>query len=372
MSFAPSQILRSSDDQSKIVKQVTVSAEPERYKGWPANYGMWAWGKELLVMFEDCKMDISDLNGHTYDRTVPFYMEQARSLDGGETWTRERNPILKPGGWGRPWNGLNGPAVRELTERINFQQPDFALLFRSAHHEYGPHYYYFTRDRGHSWEGPFSLPNWGYATVNARTDYIVLGENECVAFLSGKQEEVTEDGAEVFMVRTQNGGMSWEKVARANRPTPRLENGKVNFTIMPSSLLLNSGKMICFARCTNTLEKRFWIEVWSSEDAGETWDYLSEIDTSNSSTPPSATLLRDGRIVVTYGFRVPPYGIRARISSDDGAKWSNEIVLRADGGNFDIGYTRNALLPNSSIVTAYYYNFDRTKERSIEATIWTP
>ena len=372
MSSMPSSIPKLSDEKSKIVKHFTISMEAGRYKGWPANYGMWTWGKELLVMFEDCKMDISDLTGHTYDRSVPFYMEQARSLDGGETWTRERNPILKPGDWGRPWNGLNGPAVRDLAERIDFEQPDFALLFRSAHHEYGPHYYYFTIDRGHSWEGPFSLPNWGYATVNARTDYIVLGENECVAFLSGKQEEATEDGAEVFMIRTRNGGMSWERVARANRPTPRLENGKVNFTIMPSTLRLASGKFVCCARCTNSLEKRFWIEVWSSEDCGESWDYLSEIDTSNSSTPPAAILLPDGRIVVTYGFRVPPYGIRARISSDEGSKWSDEIVLREDGGNFDIGYTRNALLPDASIVTAYYYNFDRTRERSIEATIWTP
>ena len=28
------------------MQHVTVYRDPNRYAGWPANYGMWAWGDE--------------------------------------------------------------------------------------------------------------------------------------------------------------------------------------------------------------------------------------------------------------------------------------------------------------------------------------
>jgi len=33
------------------VEHVTVYAEPNKFAGWPANNGMWAWGNEILVGF---------------------------------------------------------------------------------------------------------------------------------------------------------------------------------------------------------------------------------------------------------------------------------------------------------------------------------
>ena len=50
--------------------------------------------------------------------------------------------------------------------------------------------------------------------------------------------------------------------------------------------------------------------------------------------------LKDGRLALTYGFRHAPYGIRARLSEDKGKTWSPEIILRDDGGNWDLGYPR--------------------------------
>ena len=81
--------------------------------------------------------------------------------------------------------------------------------------------------------------------------------------------------------------------------------------------------------------------------------------------------LKDGRLVVTYGYRAEPYGIRARISSDEGATWNDEVVLRSDGGTWDLGYPRTVQRPDGKLVTAYYYNVGNT-ERFIGATIWEP
>ncbi|HQR07959.1 MAG TPA: sialidase family protein [Gemmatales bacterium] len=50
--------------------------------------------------------------------------------------------------------------------------------------------------------------------------------------------------------------------------------------------------------------------------------------------------LQDCRIALTYGNRSAPYGIRAKISDDKGKTWGPEIILRDDGGNWDLGYPR--------------------------------
>ena len=33
------------------MEHATVYREPGRYAGWPANYGMWIWGDELVLTF---------------------------------------------------------------------------------------------------------------------------------------------------------------------------------------------------------------------------------------------------------------------------------------------------------------------------------
>ena len=35
----------------KVHHHVTVYREKGRYGGWPANYGVWSWGDEILVGF---------------------------------------------------------------------------------------------------------------------------------------------------------------------------------------------------------------------------------------------------------------------------------------------------------------------------------
>ncbi len=82
--------------------------------------------------------------------------------------------------------------------------------------------------------------------------------------------------------------------------------------------------------------------------------------------------MKDGRLVLIHGYRSEPYGIRARISTDDGASWGEEIVLRDDGGGRDLGYVRTVLRPDGKLVFVYYYNDGPEKERYIAATIWDP
>jgi hypothetical protein len=66
--------------------------------------------------------------------------------------------------------------------------------------------------------------------------------------------------------------------------------------------------------------------------------------------------MSDGRIVCVYGYRLPPYGIRARISEDGGRRWGSEIVLRDDGGSWDLGYPRVVETEPGTLLAVYYFN----------------
>ena len=82
--------------------------------------------------------------------------------------------------------------------------------------------------------------------------------------------------------------------------------------------------------------------------------------------------LRDGRIVVTYGYRSSPQGIRAKISRDNGKTWADEIILRQDGRTWDLGYPQTIQRPDGKLVTIYYYTTEEIPEQHIAATIWDP
>src|SRR5262249_21192717 len=110
-------------------------------------------------------------------------------------------------------------------------------------------------------------------------------------------------------------------------------------------------------------------------DDGGSWEFLDRAvpDTgAKSGNPPSLVRLRDGVLALTWGYRSPPYSIRARTSRDNGRTWSDTIVLRDDGAAWDVGYTRSVQRPDGKMVTVYYWCADARRERTIEATIWEP
>jgi len=86
--------------------------------------------------------------------------------------------------------------------------------------------------------------------------------------------------------------------------------------------------------------------------------------------PLNALRLPDGRVLLTYGYRHKPYGIRARILNAECSDFatSAEIILREDGGNSDIGYTWPVLMGKNRILVTYYFNIDNGT-RHIAGTI---
>ncbi len=114
-------------------------------------------------------------------------------------------------------------------------------------------------------------------------------------------------------------------------------------------------------------DDHLWQSV--SRDAGRTWHARK---TGVKGHPPSGLVcLRDDRLVLSYGYRHPPYGILAVISNDEGLTWNtdNVIVLRNDGAGYDLGYPRSLQLDDGTILTVYYFTDDQ-RVTHIACTRW--
>lgn len=346
-------------------EHVIVARAPGRYGGWPANHGIWAWGNELLVGFSWGHMRGGGAgSGHPIDRGRPEEHMLARSRDGGATWSHEKpaglTPPTTPGNIAGVPTEKAGREAAELTTPIDFTAPGFALTARMGNIHVGPSWFFYTTDKGKSWNGPFKLPDFGHKGIAARTDYLVDGRHELTMFLTAAKSDGRE--GRVICVRTTDGGRTWRQIGLVG-PEPDASD----FAIMPSSVRLSPASILTLVR------HRRWIEAYRSDDNGANWAHVTRaVPDTGRGNPPSLLKLRDGRLVVTFGYRAEPYGIRARISRDQGKTWSDDIVLRSDAVDWDLGYTRSVQRRDGKIVTVYYYNDATSDERYIANTIWTP
>jgi len=66
-------------------RHIEIYRRQGEFAAWPANYGLWSWGEEIVVVFARGKLGAKG-ELHELDRDYPFVPWQARSLDGGLTW----------------------------------------------------------------------------------------------------------------------------------------------------------------------------------------------------------------------------------------------------------------------------------------------
>lgn len=333
------------------IEHVEVIYEAERFAGWPANNGIWIWGDEVVVGYTFGYH--KETGGHPIDRDRPQGPMQARSLDGGETWTIETPSYMVGEGQEREIQPFKKPG--------NFTHPDFAARFRNGK-------FYFSHDRAKTWDGPFALPDFGRPELLARTDYIVHGKRDLTAFIAAAKDGGNEGWP--CAIRTKDGGKTWNLVGWIGPKPPE----GYGYAIMPSTVQLKSGAYFSMIRRGAVFDgvKQWWIEPYLSPDEGATWYKLEKPVINNAGNPAAMIRLNDGRIALTYGWRTAPYGIRGRISEDEGQTWGNEFILRSDGGGWDLGYPRTVQRSDGKCLTIYYFNDGKRKERHIVCTIWDP
>jgi hypothetical protein len=357
----------SGGEPPRVLRQVVVYREPGRFAGWPANHGIWCWGDEILVGFSrGYYKDRGPYHHIDHDRPEEFLT--ARTADGGLNWSVEQpRPMGALAGTPGMRHGIMPPGLHderpgELTEPIDFTHRDFALTVRMENSNNGVSRYYFSYDRGQRWQGPFRLPLFGQIGVMGRTDYLVNGPADCLLFLTASKANGRE--GRPFLARTSDGGLTWRFVAFIG-PEPS------GYAIMPSSVRLGPTDLLTTIRRKDG--DKSWIDAYASRDDGQSWSLLAtpEPDTGEGN-PPSLLRLPDGRVCLTYGVRARPFGIRARISGDQGKSWGEAVILRDDAGSNDVGYVRSVVRRDGKIVAVYYISDQSESDRYLGATIWDP
>ncbi len=338
------------------VEHVDVCYEMGRFAGWPANHGMWSWGDEVVVGFTHGTLEPKVVPGHKIAEDKPSYARQCRSLDGGRTWVFEAPPELAE----------QKAEAKEFKGGLDFTDPELALRMEHVGlHAGAKSYFYYSTDRCRTWNGPYLIPDMGLSGISARTDLVVLSKDEAILFMACPKSDGYEGRACCAMIR--DGGGSFEFLSYIGDEPP-------GFTIMPASYRREDGSIIAILREEDRFDnpnKKSRLSQFVSYDTGKTWVYDQMVTESIKPNPPALKQMKDGRLCLVYGHRDQPFGIRGRISADEGRSWSDEFILRTDGGNFDIGYPRLVVLPDGDLLTAYYYNTEAQGERFISSTRFT-
>ena len=147
-----------------------------------------------------------------------------------------------------------------------------------------------------------------------------------------------------YVVRSRDGGITWGDQTRI----PIDDGDETCLLALPSGVVL-AGVRVSGARVTER------IYVMSSSDGGRSWSEPRRV-TDTTQIPGDMIHLADGRVLLTFGHRTSPYGVRALVSRDEGETWDhdNTIILVADSVRADCGYPSSAQLDDGSIFTAYY------------------
>lgn len=113
----------------------------------------------------------------------------------------------------------------------------------------------------------------------------------------------------------------------------------------------SDGTLICHIRNHNKTDARQTLQC-ESTDAGRTWSAPHAIGVWG--LPSHLLKLKDGRLLMSYGYRRKPFGNQIRLSEDSGRSWSDAFSISEDGITGDLGYPSTVECDNGTMVTVWY------------------
>ena len=117
----------------------------------------------------------------------------------------------------------------------------------------------------------------------------------------------------------------------------------------PSLFHLGDGRMLAMLR-----QQAGRLHQSDSRDWGHTWSEPRPV-TGRYEYPGDVIRLHDGRLLLTFGHREPPFGIQGMISRDEGETWDGDHRLFLVGdATYDCGYPKSVQREDGTIVTVYY------------------
>lgn len=338
---------------AEIVDTKVISWKPPLYHGWPTLVRR--SNGELLLAF----------SGGREKHVCPFgRLEWMRSSDNGNSWgwpqvlldspiddrdagvletaqgtilvthftslafesilaKAELTPVGQPGGFEEAKLLDEWKAARDRLSPQQRQSELGCYMIRST-------------DGGVTWSEryrvPVNSPHGPICTTDGRLIYAgkALWQDSDLAFYESKDD-----------------GISWEHLA--DLPIrPGDQASKYHELHMVDA---GKGQWICHIRNQNPTDLGHTLQC-ESHDGGKTWTVPHSIGVWG--LPYHLLRLNNGHLLMSYGHRKPPFGIQSRISRDQGATWSEPIVISSDGITGDLGYPSTIECSDGMLVTVWY------------------
>lgn len=341
-----------------VLSTVTISHQSDLYHGWPTLVRRRSG--ELLVVW----------SGGREAHVCPFgRVEMMRSADDGLTWTWPR--VLLDGPLDdrdagvlettkgtllvTTFSSLAYQPILEEAERTGGWPLGRLRRWQAAHQRLGPEereaelgtWVIRSTDGGRTWSAPAN------SLVNSPHGPLQLADGRIL--YAGKELWTGEN--RIGVVVSEDDGQSWSWLATI--PTREGDDHRQYHEL--HAVETTEGRLVVHIRNHNPRNARETLQT-ESTDGGRTWSVPHEIGVWG--LPSHLLRLRDGRLLMSYGYRRPPFGNQVRISSDGARTWSESLTISDDGASGDLGYPSSAELDDGSLVTVWY-ELPKGRERAV-------
>jgi sialidase-1 len=333
----------------EVLDTRTISYQPHIYSGWPTivrrqNGELWlasSGGREGHVCpFGQLVVQTSRDQGASWtwprviadsaidDRDAGILETAAGTLIATTFTSLAYEPLLAKAEQAGSWPAERLAAWQAVNNRLT---PDE----RKA--ELGE-WSYRSTDGGKSWSNRIpTLVNSPHGPIQLRDGRLLY---------AGKQLWTPE--GRIGVADSTDDGVSWNWLADIPlRPGDELKKDYHELHAVEA----DNGTLIAQIRMEGKTNENETLQT-ESTDGGRTWTVPHAIGVWG--LPSHLLKLQNGSLLMTYGYRRPPFGNQARLSSDYGMTWSEPATISGDGAGGDLGYPSTVELPDHSLLTVWY------------------
>jgi sialidase-1 len=362
----PAACLAAADSAATVHEVKVISPDPGYYHGWPTLCRR--RGGELIVTYSGGR------EGHV----CPFgRVEMMTSTDDGASWTYPR--VLLDGALDDRDSGCLETArgtlivttftslayeTSLLKKQLGLSEGDPARWPRekidrwlSVHNRLSPdgrraelgEWLIRSTDGGNTW-GPRIA-----TLVNSPHGPIALSDGRLL--YPGKQLWTAEKA--IGVAESSDDGLTWRRLAEI--PTRVGDDATRGYHEL-HGVEVAPGRVVVHIRNQNPPNSGETLQTESS-DGGKTWTEPHPIGVWG--LPSHLLKLSDGRLLMTYGHRRPPFGNQARLSGDGGATWGEPLNISDDGIGGDLGYPSTVQLGSGQFVTVWYESMEEPRGKAV-------
>ncbi|MBT5926915.1 MAG: exo-alpha-sialidase [Verrucomicrobia bacterium] len=347
----------------KILNVSTISHQAGSYQGWPtislrsngALVVVWSGGREAHVCpFGQVQYMCSRNGGDSWSWPRVILDSGLDDRDAGILETQEGTllvstfsslayePILKRARESGDWD--TGRIERWVAAHRRLSRED-------RDHELGQ-WMIRSEDGGKTWSGKYD------SIVNSPHGPIQLASGRLI--YAGK--ELWTGNRRVGLSESTDDGKSWQWLS--DIPTRDGDDPSDYHELHAVEML--DRRIIVHIRNHNANHTNETLQCESS-DGGRSWTKPRSIGVWG--LPSHLLRLSDGRVLMTYGHRRPPFGNQARVSVD-GRQWSSPMSISEDGISGDLGYPSTVEMRDGTFVTVWYELLENSSNAVLRQARW--